>query len=237
MSKSKNTLPTRSSATEVDEFLAKLAANPPPAKAGSRRGRLIFAMDATASREPSWDHACHIQAEMFQETNALGGLDIQLCYYRGYHEFDASVWLNNAVDLHTFMSAVHCVGGLTQLQRILKHAAAQSTQQKINALVFVGDCMEEDVDAVCHQAGRLGIMGVPCFMFHEGYDAQAERTFREVATLSRGAYCRFDTSSAQQLKDLLRAVAVYAAGGAQALEDFGKRNGGIIQRLSHQIQK
>ena len=55
-----------------------------PAEAGEGRARLIFAMDATASREPTWDRACQVQGQMFLETAALGGLEVQLVYYRGF---------------------------------------------------------------------------------------------------------------------------------------------------------
>jgi hypothetical protein len=135
------------------------------------------------------------------------------------------------------MGAVRCVGGMTQIARVLKHAVAEAKQQKVNALVFVGDCMEEDIDGICHLAGQLGLLGVPAFVFHEGHDPVAERTFRQIAKLTQGAYCRFDMSSAGQLRDLLRAVAVYAAGGRRALEDFSRRHGGIVGQLTHQISK
>ena len=228
-------LPTKSGQAEIDAFLAKVAATP-STKASGTRGRLIFAMDATASREPSWDRACQIQSEMFLETEALGGLDIQLCYYRGFREFHATPWLGSSADLLAQMQDVRCAGGITQIERVLKHSADESRQQKVNALVFVGDCMEEDIDRLCHLAGELGIIGVPAFLFHEGNDAAAARTFREVARLSGGAYCRFDASSARQLRELLSAVAVYAAGGRNALEDFGRRQGGIARRLTQQFK-
>ena len=229
-------LPAKSGQAEIDAFLAKVASTP-VSRTGGSRGRLIFAMDATASREPTWDRACQIQSEMFLETETLGGLDIQLCYYGGFGEFYASPWLDSSADLLAQMREVRCAGGMTQIERVLKHTAAESRQDKVNALVFVGDCMEENIDRLCHMAGELGIMGVPAFLFHEGDDQAAERTFREIARLSGGAYCRFDASSAQQLRDLLSAVAVYAAGGRKALEDFGQRQGGAALRLTRQFKK
>ena len=63
---------------------------------------------------------------------------------------------------------------------------------KVNALVYVGDSMEEDVDALCARAGELALLGVPVFLFQEGADATAARAFREIARLTKGAYCRFD---------------------------------------------
>ncbi|MDA1064833.1 MAG: VWA domain-containing protein [Proteobacteria bacterium] len=194
-------------------------------------------MDATASREPSWDVACDIQAEMFKETAELGGLDIQLCYYRGFGEFFASPWFDNSAALLKQMSTVHCAGGATQIKRVFEHALKESRRHKINALVFVGDCMEEDVDQLCDLGGQLGILGVPAFLFHEGIDVRATHTFTELARLTKGAYCPFDASSASQLRDLLGAVAVYAAGGRKALTHFGKRKGGLVRQLTDQMAK
>jgi hypothetical protein len=229
-------LPEKSSRSDIDAFLKK-AASLPVSKPASQTGRLIFAMDATASREPTWDQACHVQAEMFAETTALGGLEIQLCYYRGIGEFKASSWLTDTASLQRKMAAVRCLGGYTQIGRVLQHATAMAKQQRTDALVFVGDCMEEDIDQLCQLAGVLGIHGVPAFMFHEGGDARAGRAFRQIAKLTKGAYCPFDAGSAGQLRDLLGAVAVYAAGGRPALERFGQRRGETVRRLTRQIDE
>lgn len=228
-------LPSKSSSAEVDAFLRKVAVAPATRPEGGR-GRLIFAMDATASREPSWDHACHIQAEMFSATAELGGLDIQLAYYRGFREFKASGWVSEPDKLLREMTRVHCLAGHTQIAKLLRHAIAESKQRKVNALVFVGDCLEEDVDKLGDLAGQLGLLGVPCFLFHEGGDPIARRAFQQVAQLSGGAFCPFDASSARQLKELLAAVAVYAAGGRRALADYSKRAGGLVRQLTHQVK-
>ena len=203
--------------------------------APGERGRLIFALDATASREPVWDRAMHIQSQMFMETKSLGGLDVQLAYYRGFLEFNHSRWTSNAADLLDVMTSIRCAAGQTQIARVFEHAIAEQGRKRVNALVFVGDCMEEDIDKLADRAGKLGMLGVPAFIFQDGRDAIAEKAFREFARLSRGAYCRFDASSADQLRDLLCAVAVFAAGGRRALADFSRRAGGIAGQLTHQI--
>jgi hypothetical protein len=233
---SNDKLPRKSSSTEVDAFLRKVAAVPSVKKSGEI-GRLIFAMDATASRKPTWDHACHLQAQMFEATDSLGGLAIQLCYYRGYNEFDAGSWLTSTAELKRRMSAVHCLGGHTQIEKVLRHTLDESGRKRVNALVFVGDCMEEDVDRLCQAAGELGIHGVPAFMFHEGGETTAKSAFKQIARLTNGAYCPFDTGSVQQLRDLLSAVAVYAAGGRRALENFSKNRGETVKLLTRQITK
>ena len=228
-------LPT-SSEDEVARFLKEVSEAPAPVRGTNERGRLIFAMDATASREPTWDRACHIQSEMFTETSALGGLAVQLLYYRGFGQCRASKWAVNPDQLLRFMTSVRCLGGTTQIRKVLKHAIKENIREKVDALVFVGDAMEEEVDQLCHHAGELGLLNVPVFIFHEGGDPIAERAFRQITRLSGGAYCHLDSGSAQQLKELLSAVAVYAAGGRQALLSYGKKKGGDALRLTHQLQ-
>ena len=235
MAEGKSQLPTESTSAEVDAFLRELQRAPPPRPAGGR-GRLIFALDATASREPSWDRACRIQGEMFEATAALGGLDVKLVYYRGFNECKASRWTTNAADLHRVMRAVHCVGGETQIERVLAHALTETKKQRVDALVFVGDAMEENVDRLCRRAGELGLNGVPVFVFHEGSDPIAGKAFQQIANLSRGAYVRFDLASAGRLKELLAAVAVYAAGGYRALTAYSERKGGEVLRLTAQLR-
>lgn len=228
-------LPAKGRSGDVDAFLRDLQ-RAPARPAGGGRGRLIFALDATASREPTWDRACHIQGEMFEATAALGGLDVKLVYYRGFGECKASRWMNSAADLHRVMRAVFCVGGETQIERVLGHALSETKKQRVGALVFVGDAMEENVDRLCQLAGELGLNGVPIFLFHEGDSPIAGRAFQQMARLSRGAYLRFDTGSAGRLKELLAAVAVYAAGGYRALTAYGEKKGGEVLRLTAQLK-
>jgi hypothetical protein len=209
--------PQRSSRAEIDAFLRDMRNLKPM---GPGRGRLLFAMDATMSRQPSWDLALELQADMFKAVKAVGGLDVQLVYFRGFNECQASKWVGDPEALAKLMSRVACAGGFTQIGKVLSHARRESAAAKVNALVYVGDCMEEDVDRLAGLAGELGLVGVPVFLFQEGGDAKAERAFREIARLSRGAYCRFDSGSARQLRELLAAVAVYATGGRKALKDF-----------------
>jgi hypothetical protein len=233
---SSSKLPSPSSDAEVKAFLDKVAATP-ATKAAGARGRLIFAMDATASREPTWDRACQIQGEMFEATKELGGLEIQLVHYRGFGGFGATPWVTGSSDLVHRMTSVFCLGGQTQIEKVLHHAIEETKQRKVNALVFVGDSMEEEVDALCQLAGELGLLGVPAFMFHEGDDPVAERAFKQIARLTNGAYCPFDSGSAGQLKELLAAVAVFAAGGRRALEDYSRRGGGEAARIAGQLKR
>jgi hypothetical protein len=231
------TVPPEQAKHEVDAFLRQLAATPAPAHRPGERGRLIFAMDATASREPTWDTAMHIQAEMFSETASLGGLEVQLAWYRGFGEFRASDFLSDSKTLLAQMTAVTCLAGRTQIGKLLRHAIAETGKRKIAALVFIGDAMEEKLDSLGDLAGRLGMLGVRCFLFHEGRDSAAARAFQQIAKLTGGACCAFDAASPRQLRELLAAVAVYAAGGRRALEDYGKRKGGPVLQITHQMSR
>lgn len=213
-----------SSRGEIEAFLERARALGP--RTDGKRGRLIFALDATMSRQPMWDLACSLQAEMFQEAAAIGGLDVQLVYYRGISECRASKWVSDPKRLAGLMETIDCRGGHTQIGRVLDHVHKEAKQQKVDAFVFVGDAMEESIDSLCAKAGELALLGVPAFMFQEESDPIAERAFREIARLTGGAWCRFDAGAASQLRDLLRAAAAFAAGGHRALADLSKRAGG-----------
>jgi hypothetical protein len=221
---------------EIDAFLQKVKSLGPASAASGARGRLIFALDATMSRQPTWDSACALQADMFREAASVGGLDIQLVYFRGLTECRASGWVAGSDKLAALMSRIDCRGGHTQIGKVLSHARQEHARQRVQALVFVGDAMEEPIDALCAAGGELGLLGVPVFMFQEGHDAVAENAYREIARLSHGAWCRFDAGSAQQLRELLRAVAAYAAGGRRALAALSTRSSPAAQALLAQLK-
>jgi hypothetical protein len=225
----------RQADSAVDAFLREVERL--PTNATGRRGRLLFAMDATASREPTWDHACAIQGEMFVAADRLGGLDVRLAFYRGFEEFKVSRWTSDGRELARLMSSVRCLAGRTQIGRLLRYAADQRREGRIDAVIFVGDCCEEDVDQVGHEAGQLGLLGLPVFVFQEGDDRVASRLFPQIAKLTHGAYCKFDRSSPDQLRRLLGAVAAYAAGGRDALVEYSKAKGGTAALLTNQLKK
>ncbi|MEP4485672.1 MAG: VWA domain-containing protein [Halioglobus sp.] len=183
----------------------------------SKQPRLLFAIDATASRQPTWDTASHLQAEMFSATNLVASLRVQLCYYRGFHDFYASQWLSDSQRVAAEMASVACEGGHTQIVRLLRHGLAEHAENRIRALVFIGDAIEESPDALCDMAGQSGLLGLPLFLFQEGNDPRVTQTFTQMAKLSHGAFARFDQSSANRLASLLGAVASYAVGGRKAL--------------------
>lgn len=220
---------------DVDSFLEAVARMPAP-DGGGARGRLLFAMDATASRQPTWDQAAQIQGEMFVETASIGGIEIQLCFYRGFDEFKVSRWVDQSRDLLRLMTSVSCRAGRTQIRKVLHHAINETRTRKVAAVVFVGDCVEEDIDGLGDLAGQLGLLGVPAFLFHEGHDGRAAFAFKEIARLTGGAALRFDPGSPHVLKNLLSAVAVFAAGGQGALRRIAGERGGEVRQITRQMK-
>ena len=214
---------------EVDAFLRKAAAV--PCVAAGKRGRLVFALDATMSRQPTWDLAQTLQGRMFEAAGALGGLDVQLVFFRGMAECRASAFIANGSGLAALMGKISVRGGQTQIGKVLEHVRDETRRAPIGALIYVGDAMEENVDALCAVAGELGLLGVKAFMFHEGADPAAGRAFREIARLTGGAYAAFDQAAPERLAGLLAAAAAYAAGGARALEALAKETRGEAARV------
>lgn len=218
-SKPTSKLSTSNSSDEINHFLDAVKSTPVATAAEpGQAGQLIFALDATASRQATWDQASSLQADMFTKTQGLSALQLQLVYFRGYDECRASPWLDNSQSLLRMMNKISCVAGRTQIARVLKHAIAEAKNSPVQAMVFVGDAMEENVDELGELAGELKLLGLPVFVFQEGYDVTTSMAFKQIAHISGGAHCRFDANSAQQLGQLLNAVAAYAAGGREALQ-------------------
>lgn len=211
----------RSDKSVIDAFVRQARALASQST-GEGKGRLILALDATMSRQPTWDLACEIQARMFDAVGRAGGLQVQLVYYRGFGECRASRFVSDTASLKTLMTKIDCRGGHTQIGKVLTHALKKHARERVNALVFIGDAMEENIDDLAARAGELGLRGVPVFVFQEGHDPVATNAFKEIARLSRGAWFRFDRSASETLAKLLASVAVYASGGLRALETRGR---------------
>jgi hypothetical protein len=220
--------------TDVDLFLD--AASKAPALAESGRGRLIFALDATMSRQPTWDLAQTVQGKMFETAAAHGGIEVQLVYYRGFGECKASRFMTAGQGLAGVMTKINVAAGQTQIEKVLRHVLRENSMQPVRALVFIGDAMEEQADALAAAAGQIGLSGVKAFVFQEGRDAAAERAFRQIALLTGGAYATFDAFAPERLMALLSAAAAYAAGGLQALESEARGRGAAANLLLAQMR-
>lgn len=219
-------MPDAASASQVAAFVSKARAL--GAMKAVKKGRLILALDATMSRQPTWDLACSLQAEMFDAAGKAGSLDVQLVYFRGFGECRSSKFVGDTGSLKDLMVRIDCRGGHTQIGKVLSHTLKETARQAVDALVYIGDAMEESIDDLANKAGELGLRRVPVFLFQEGRDPTAEKAFREIARLSNGAWFRFDQGSAATLAKLLSSIAVYASGGFKALEARGTREDRLL---------
>ena len=229
---------TKTGGNAVAAFAARASTVAPtssPISQAPRTPRVIFAMDATASRAPTWSRAQKVQAEMFRAMEGKG--EVQLASYGG-GAFRASAWASDARELLAAMQSVHCVAGMTQISDTLAHVARENRKQRISAAVFVGDTVEENAEALIDQARRLGTLGIPVFVFHEVGSERAEPAMRSIAAVSGGAYARFqDGDPLGDLQPLLGAVAAFADGGRAALLTYGERSGNeAVKAIGHQLK-
>jgi len=220
----------RSKPGDIDRFLT--AARQLAPLATGQAGRLVFALDATMSRQPTWDLACALQGQMFDVAAGTGGLAVQLVYFRGFDECRASGWIGEPQRLTGLMNRIACRGGQTQIARVLTHVRDEERRVPLRAFVYVGDAMEENVDRLCALAGELGLRGVKGFLFQEGGDRETSAAFAEMARLTGGAHARFDVGAPQSLLALLRGAAAYASGGGEALRQLAARDAGARPLLT-----
>jgi hypothetical protein len=209
----------------VAEFLARVEFDPPPT-----RKRLIFAIDATASRQPTWDLASQVQGQMFLEAGKYGGLDVQLVYYRGFDELQATTFVGSAAPLVQAMAKITCQAGHTQLGRVLRHVVTEHKKAPVAAVVLVGDCCEEQLTMIEGAAVELGGAGVPVYGFFEGDNDDGKAAFELITSATRGALIPFNANSPGQLRELLCAVAAYVVGGVEALADHRPE---VVALLTH----
>jgi len=219
-----NAGPVLKSAEVRGRFMAQAEAHDKVAEAGP--GRIVMALDATASREPTWEMASRLTRHMFEAVEQIGGLQVQLCWFKGKGKFGSTNnFLSSSAALAGVMHKIQCEAGGTNIRKVLLHARAMHYDRKIRALVFVGDAMEEDEVALIGSARELA--GVPCWMFHEGnplepggpprFDLHVEQAFRRITQATGGCYAQFGAGSADQLRELLKAFARFSAGGVSAL--------------------
>ena len=186
-----------------------------------------------------------LQSTMFETAAKLGGLDVQLVWYRGVDEVGHTPWLSDVHELVSRMSMIRCAAGTTKIGRLFQYVRTEHEREKIGAVIFVGDAVEESP----YELYAATVGQPPWFLFQENdapvvmldrygapvasFDTPVQRVetvFREIARLTGGAYARFDSGAAATLGELLRAVAAFATGGTKALGDL--RTDGARKLLS-----
>jgi hypothetical protein len=183
--------------------------------------RLIFALDLTGSREHSLQQARIATAGMFEATTSIGPVQVQLVYYRGVRECQASDWQTDPRILSQWMWGLRCEGGETQIARVLRFALA--APGKISAVVFIGDHCEDNPATLHDLARGLGQRSRPIFVFHECADHDprslaAKPVFKHMAEASGGIYVEFKPDSAAVLRELLSSIAAFSAAGTEGIQ-------------------
>jgi hypothetical protein len=187
-------------------------------------------LDATASRSYSWELSRTLTAAMF---NAIPGeLDIALAWHAGTKLQEITTFSSDAAPFTNAIRSMRTESGQTRLNEIL--AAATKMTPPIRVFVYVGDCYEEDEKEAYIYARRLNRIHTTCFFFHDASStdaynqnyidalATAKTVFENIVAITGGMVLPFTRNAPDEIKNLLEAIAVYAAGGVKLLEERRK---------------
>jgi hypothetical protein len=188
---------------------------PPAATSANTRPRLIFAVDATASREPAWTAARQVTDVLVKALP--GALDVALAVHGGSRVHTFTAFTSDARTLRDRAAGVSCVAGMTRLLPILstslKHPA-------VRVVIYIGDLFEENLIRGRQVADAMGAQGTRLIVLHDTADPAARRdaeVFWDLAKRTGGCVLPFDGAASGRLRDILSAVAVYAVGGEKLL--------------------
>jgi hypothetical protein len=184
-------------------------------RAALKRGvRIGFLVDATASRENTWEQAQTIQAKMFRSASGLRALKLRLVYFGG-NRLTKLNWNDNARNIAAHMAEVRCHSGLTQIIPGLQAFIDEKPENRADAIILIGDCFEEDAATAAKTAALLKAKGIKVFSFIEGEDWTAHSVFKTLATVTGGKFAKFGNEL--PLDDLCEGVALMTSGGEKAL--------------------
>jgi hypothetical protein len=189
----------------------------------ARSGRLLFGVDLTSSRQPSFNQAQRAMTAMFETIKTIGAIAVKLIYFRGMNECRESKWYDDPRILIESMRRLSCDAGITQIARLLSLALSEEGQ--VSGLVFVGDHCEDGADAVLTLAEKLGQRSMPIFVFHECADDDhasllAKPIFKGMAEVSGGVYVEFKLNSSDVLRELLIGMGAFVTGGCEGLSQI-----------------
>jgi hypothetical protein len=195
------------------------------------RPRLIFGFDATASREPAWATARGVTDALVKALP--GALDVALAVHGGsiLHTFTAFTADPNT--LRDRAGSIRCIAGFTRLLPILSRAV---TNPGVRVVTYIGDVFEESPQKGQKLADEMGRKGIRLIVFHDTNDWNARRdaeVFLDLARRTGGCVLPFDANAPARLRELLAAVAVYAVGGEQMLEEKREELPGAVMLLEH----
>ena len=202
-------------------------------RAALKRGvRIGFLIDATASREHTWEQAQTIQAKMFHSASGLTALKLRLVYFGG-NRITKHGWNDNERGVAAHMAAVRCSAGLTQIIEGLEAFIDEKPENRAGAIILIGDCFEEDSAIAAKTAALLKAKNIKVFSFIEGEDWTAHSVFKNLATITGGKFAKFGDDL--PLDDLCEGVALMTYGGEKALTRL--KNDKVRQLLLPSLKK
>lgn len=198
---------------------ALLRTAPPTKKPDTNIG---FIIDATASRQDTWDTAQKTQAAMLSEL-ANGFADrvtIELVTFGG-DVLNAPTQAVSHIDAAKRLAEVECKAGSTQFIDALQ-PFVERKDNRTKSIIIVGDFFEENIETVYDVARKLAQKKIKIFTFQEGHydNDDTETFFRELARITGGAYAKF--GSPVQLSKLCADVIDLTLGGCNALRALNK---------------
>src|ERR1700733_3610098 len=219
-------------ATAAAAALPALSHAEPPGETGAPgRPRLIFAVDATASREPAWTAARKVTDALVK---ALPGeLDVALAGHGGSRVHTFTAFTNSAATLRDRAAGVACEAGMTRLLPIL---STSLRQPGVRVVVYIGDVFEESLNHGRRLADAMGTQGTKLIVLHDTADPGARRdaeVFWDLTKRTGGCVLPFNAAASSRLRDLLSAVAVYAVGGEKLLRERRHELPGAVALLEH----
>ena len=197
-----------------------------------RRPRLVFGIDATASREPAWQAARETTNALF---DALPGqLDVALAVHGGSELHTFTGFTSQPGELRDTAAGIVCRAGGTRLVEVL---ARSRDAGDVRVVVYIGDVFEEDADEAAAVADTLRLRGCRVVILHDrgqapAYDPSVE-VFQDIARRTGGAVLPFDARSKGKLREILEAVATLAVGGVKLLQERRKALPGAALLLQH----
>ena len=194
-------------------------------KESTRPSRIGFLVDATGSRNKTWERAQGIQSKMFRAAHGIKAIKLRLVHFGG-NRLTTRDWEDDTKSVAAHMAAVRCRAGLTQILEGLQTFIDEAPEDRASAIILIGDYFEECSTQAKITSVRLKDMGIKVYSFIEGNDHTAQTVFRNLAEVTDGRFARFGEDL--PLADLCQGVALLASGGRKALRQLGNKK---VQRL------
>lgn len=182
-----------------------------------RRPRLVFGVDATASREPTWTSAKQITDRMFDAIP--GALDVALAVHGGSQLHTFTEFSADPQAFRAQAARVRCEAGQTQICELL-HRAIEAGGVRV--VSYIGDAFEEMPEEAFALADRCKLRGIKVVILADQAGEHALQVFREIAERTGGAVLDFRSGELDLMGEVLEGVAALALGGRKLLASSAK---------------